>query len=452
MKTKETSLITVIFFLFAFTVITLTSCSKAEDNGDSQREQKLPYIKVEQTNISVYAYTQDFEQDIETNIADAENAFEVSSSEKWCSAKVLYRPCRLQLTFDQNESINQREAVVTLKAVKFSLTVSIHVIQLALRPILEFANDEEKFQRLEPPSKSWTWTLRSNLPYDELVAESNVDWCQVNLTGDEEGTGMKNYQLTTSVSDNMSAQRRSATVTISAKNHNTSTSFSITQNGSTLIVYERNLAFDREGGSRQITVTSDAAWQAECDADWITLEQTRGSLTIGSTGSNEDRTATIMFKDRESPSITIHQSKYKTGDAYDENGVTGTVGYIGDEKRFIFQRIDEELAYRQYDDAGLDGTGNKDDGMANTMTALKIVINKGKSYPAFQTANRLNTGGASGWYLPAINELELMKEFITDTVWSSTEAYVLSAYTHNGSSTQIINKTKKLKVYAIRKY
>ena len=448
MNTRKVSLTTVAILLAAV-VSALTSCSKTDDHGDSQHEQESPYIKVEQASISVSAYTQDFEQEIETNIADVGELLEVSSSEEWCSATVLYRPCHLQLTFAINESINQREAVVTLKATKFDLAVSIHVTQLALSPILQFAHaDEGKFQRLEAPAKSWVWTLRSNLPYDELAAESNADWCQVELAGNEEGTGMKSYQLTTSVSDNMSAQRRSAAVTISAKNHNLSTSFDISQSGSTLrlydesttsITYKMNLAFDREGGSRQITVTSDAAWLAECDADWITLEQALGSLTIRTAGSTEDRTATITFKDRESPSITIHQSKYKTGDIYDEDGVTGTVGYIGDDKRFIFMQLDEELAYRQYDSAGLDGTGDMDNGRTNTMTALKIVREKGMSYPAFQSANRLNTGGASGWYLPAINELGSMKDFITGAAWSSTEAYVLSAYSHDGSSTQIIN-------------
>ena len=343
--------------------------------------------------------------------------------------------------------------MVTVTSTKYNVALSFNITQKANAPVMKFSNNNEgKNQRIAASSNSWSWTLQSNLPYNDIEVQSNETWCQVELANDEVATGMKSYQLTTNISDNMSATKREATVTISSKSYGLSTSFKVTQSGSTMTISNKKLAFDRDGGNREVTIKSDAAWQAECTADWITLEQNDGSLTIRTTSTTDDRTAQVTFKDRESTAITITQTKYKVGDAYDEDGVTGTVGYIGDEKRFIFKQLDEELQYRQYDDAGQEGATDMDDGRKNTLTVLRIVVSKDKKYPAFQAANRLNIGDATGWYLPAINELALMKSFITSSAWSSTEAYVLSAYSHNGSSTQIINKTKKLTVYAIKQF
>lgn len=429
-----------------------SSCSKTEDNEPSKlrEEADAPYIKAANTYITANANAQVLEEAFESSVT---TLFEASSSEKWCVAKVLYQPYRLQLSFAKNESASERKAVVTLKAKQYDMTASFNITQLAGYPALKFSKDDEgKDQYITASSQSWNWTLQSNLPYDDIEVQSDDEWCQVALADDDTATDMKNYQLTTTVAGNSSEQRRSAVVTISSKSVALKKSFKVTQNGSTITVLNLKVAFDRDGGSRQVTVLSEASWQAECDADWITLEQSEGSLTIHTTSTTDERTAKVTFKGREKPAITINQSKYKAGDAYDVDGVTGTVGYIGDEKRFIFKQLDEELQYRQYDDAGQEGATDMDDGRENTMKVLTIANKKDKKYPAFQAVVMLNTGGASGWYLPAINELASMKAFITGSAWSSTEAYVLSAYSHDGSSAQIINKTKKLRVYAVRQF
>ncbi len=434
------------------------SCSKTTDDDKLPKQEDAEtgvlYVRAANTDLYATEYAQELKQALETNIeSNVPIRFEVSSSEKWCVAKVLTEPYRLQLSLSENQSISERKAVVTVESEKYDVSVTFNITQKAAWPTLRFSNDDEgKEQHKTASSQSWKWTVQSNLPYDDIEVQSTEGWCQVELADDDSAEDMKNYELTTTISDNPTEQRRNALVTILSKSRDIKKSYLVVQSGSTITVLNRKLVFDRGGGSRNVTVKSDASWQAECDADWITLEQSGVNLVIHTTSTTDDRTAQVTFKGRESPTITVNQIKYKAGDAYDVDGVVGTVGYVGDDKQFIFKQLDEELQYRQYDSADLDGTSNKDDGQANTIAAIENYIDKHIKYPAFTAAIMLNSEGNSGWYLPAINELSMMKAFITGSAWSSTEAYVLLAYSHDGSSTQIINKTKKLKVYAIRKF
>lgn len=378
-----------------------------------------------------------------------------TSSSDWCSVQLTKTGSQPKLTVSvlKNESLAERNATVTVKSTRYDVALAFTVTQQAAQPTIKFASGQGADQTFAAPAKEWEWTLTSNIDYSDMKVTSNETWCQVKMDDSQDSSDMKSYKLTMTAAENMSDQQRQAVVTVSSEKWNVSHSYMVTQKAATFTVSKVQFGFDRNGGNRTVTITSNASWEAECEADWVTLEQTNGYLTIRvATGATADRTAKITFKEKTSVFITVNQTKYKVGDSYNENGVTGTVGYIGDEMRFIFKELDEKLQYRKQDSASKEGTSSMDDGMANTLTVLKIVKNKGTSYPAFEAVNLLNTAGASGWYLPAINELALMKAFITSSAWSSTEAYVLSAYAHNGSSTQTINKPTKLTVYAIRQF
>lgn len=414
-----------------------------------KQEVGASYIQFKEDNLTVSAEAQELELEFETNTIVN---FHASSSKAWCKPTVLSQS--VKVIIDKNESLSERHAVVTIKSINDEATCSLTIQQQTGAPVIEFRNNREgERQNTDASSKTWKWTLYSNLPYNDLEVNSSENWCNVELSDCEDVAGMKPYQLTINIEENQLNENRSTVVTISSKSKGISTAFSINQDKPTMMSLSHiQFAFDRDGGSRTVSVSSNVSWKAECDADWITLEQNGNELTIHTSSTTTDRTTQITFKNRESLAITITQTKYKVGDAYSEDGVTGTVGYISDDKRFIFQKVGDELQYREHDSAGKDGTGNIDDGQANTTAVIKLIINNGKSFPAFQAATRLNTNGVSGWYLPAINELEAMKAFIQEPVWSSTESYVLVAYYHDGTEIKQKNKGNKLAVYAIKQF
>ena len=60
-----------------------------------------------------------------------------------------------------------------------------------------------------------------------------------------------------------------------------------------------------------------------------------------------------------------------------------------------------------------------DDGEHN-MQIIKTLQDWRGHYIAFVAADNLNTGGVTGWYLPAVEELRNMKAFVSGSAWSST--------------------------------
>ena len=141
----------------------------------------------------------------------------------------------------------------------------------------------------------------------------------------------------------------------------------------------------------------------------------------------------------------MHQSKYAVGDSYDENGIEGTVGYIGDDVRYIYKDIG--MAAWSTENVKT-GANSEDDGEYN-MNIIKNIPNWENIYPAFLICEQLNTKGKTGWYIPSRNELILVKHDYM--IWSSTEYD-----SHNACINYMVPnyklKAKNLPVYAVHKF
>ena len=394
--------------------------------------------------------------DLSTNLKKDDLA--ASSTADWCTVELTGSDTKgisLSVKVAKNETVSERKAVVTVKSTKYGTSLSFNVTQQAGTPTIRFTGTEGKDQTVAAPAKVLKWTVQSNIHYNELKVSSNEGWCQVKLTDSNEAKDVKSYPMAITIAENSTDKQREAVVTISSEKYNVSKSFKITQSAATFKSSHASVGFDRDAGSRTVTISSNASWKAECDADWVTLEQTNDYLTVRVKATTIDRSATITFKDKSSTTIVVNQTKYKVGETYDEGGVTGTVAYIGDDKRFICKNTGKTEPYQQFFLAtGTTGTYDMDDGEAN----MQFIMRQSGWYGNFlaaAAADDLNTGGVTGWYLPAINELKNMKAFVTGSAWSSTanDNGSFSAYCLSGG-TVYSNDDRQVKhgVYAIHKF
>lgn len=403
------------------------------------------------------AEAQSWKWKVSTNIAKED--IETTSDAEWCTVYLTtssYTYGELTVKVDKNESITQRNATVEIKSTKHGVSLSFKITQQAGQPVIKFSSSTEgKDQSVAAPAKELVWTLLSNIPYSSLKVTSNESWCKVKIDNSKDNTDIKSYQLTTNIDENMSDKQRQAVVTISSEFYNVSTSFMVTQSASTFSISHTQLGLDRDGGNRTVTITSNASWKAECDADWISLEQTNGYLTVRVKPTTTNRSANITFKDKSTTIITVNQAKYKVGEEYDEGGVTGTVAYIGDDKRYIFKNTGRN-EYWYYGHTTLTGySWSMDDGEHN-MQIVKDIPAWYSNFYAFVAVDDLNTGGITGWYLPAIEELNNMRAFVSGTAWSSTHSTmsVYAVYVLDNGVVSSVTFAANLQrgVYAIRKF
>ncbi len=111
-------------------------------------------------------------------------------------------------------------------------------------------------------AKNTTWTVTVD-----------KDWCTV-----EPAEGKTDAEVVITVADNETADSRTATVTVKAEGVKDSQSFTITQAGkSAFSVVEPVGMIPSEGGNKTFTVTSNIAWTASSDSDWLTLDKTSGT-------------------------------------------------------------------------------------------------------------------------------------------------------------------------------
>lgn len=306
----------------------------------------------------------------------------------------------------------------------------------------------------EGGSQTLTFRNQGVIPFD-VEAER----CKVEKTSTYDYSFLTNGIIVTA-DPNTSLEGREGTVTLTTL-YGKKTVLKVTQAGEepTIKVDKDIIGFSKNAGSRTVTInTLVKDWEAESSADWCTLTKTNNLINIHVTASTKNRTAIISFKGFDTK-ITIHQSKYAKGDTYSEDGIEGTVGYIGDKARYIYKELGEAAWSTEQ---VLTGANSEDDGEYN-MNVIKKIPYWTDRYPAFLLCEQLNTGGVTGWYLPAKNEAILLypdKEkygywnslsYLSSTERNSSNAYYYNYhdFTHYEEST---SKSSAISVIAVHKF
>ena len=352
----------------------------------------------------------------------------VTSSSEWCNVS-LGKTNYIDISLDENISTKSRNAVIYFKNKNNELLSQIEIVQEGAK----ITFNQEQYQ-YTATSQEERINFSCNINVANINVTSSSEWCNVSL-------GKTNY-IDISLDENISTKSRNAVIYFKNKNNELLSQIEIVQEGAYLEVTYTDINLDRKSQLRTTTInTTRSKWEAESSESWCTFSINGNNLTIRVTASTADRTAVISFKGFDTQ-ITVHQSKYAVGDSYNENGIEGTIGYMGDDVRYIYRYLGEAAWSTEY---VATGATSPTDGEAN-MEVIKRIPNWQELYPAFYLCDQLNTNGISGWYLPATKEINLIKQ---TRAWTSTEMDYRRAFRGNSN----FNKDyAKIPVCAVHKF
>ena len=344
--------------------------------------------------------------------------FDIETDVSWCSVQKAstnnysFLTNAIAITVDGSNDTEAVTGKITLKTIYGKETV-INITRSGKEP---FITTESSSISLTAAKQTKNVSFESNIEQDDLTVTSSAAWCKAEFLGTTSGlqtmcneikfigdkpvseidenlslyASVTKY-LSVTVEENSSTQSREATITIQSNDKKVSSKFKIIQSGIVLEVKINTVNFDKNSNSRTIEIdTSASHLEAESSENWCTFSINGNKLTVRATASTSDRTAVISFKGfREQ--ITVRQSKYAVGDSYNENGIEGTVGYIGDKGRYIYRDLGK-AAWSSENVAT--GATSRTDGEAN-MEVIKRIPNWQEFYPAFYLCDQLNTNAVS---------------------------------------------------------
>lgn len=394
-------------------------------------------------------------------VFDNENIvpFIASSSANWCQ---VYTSSTLNydfltdgiiVTVTPNEGA-QREATVFIDGNNNVQQISI--IQAGAEPYLTLSQDTLSLPYTAGTIKSLG--IMTNYYFDDLTITSSADWCQAALElyggdmlarmneqvrfkgkeriTDKSNYGTSSYTLSISASsDNDGETPREATVTVASKDGTNRAELRVKQERFDVVLSAEEVQFERTPSYRIVnTGNTTGDYTVTSSADWCTYTWSGSDLVVrvfpNETGEDRVTELTVSVANR-NKTITVYQSRYMVKDTYDVDGVTGTVGILtGQNHGKIYRELQNSYAWST--EEVLTGANSETDGEYNTNVILQIPGYE-TLYPAFKTVTDLNANGVTGWYLPAINELEelynngisasYLRYYWSSTEYSSTQAY-----------------------------
>ena len=406
--------------------------------------------------------------------------FSVSSSADWCQ---VYTSSTLNYNFlidgiivevTPNEGA-QREATVSILGSNNNVQ-QISIIQAGAEPYLSLSQDTLSLPYTAGSVRSLI--IMTNYYFDDLSVTSSAEWCQATLESnggdmlacmneqvrfkgkeritDKSNYGTSSYTLSVSASsDNNGETPREATVTVASKDGSNKAELKVKQERFDVVLSAEEVQFERTPSYRIINTGNTAGdYIVTSSTDWCTYSWSGSDLVVrvfpNETGEDRVAELTVSVATR-SKTITVYQSRYAIEDAYSVDGIEGTVGILtGQNHGKIYSSLSNSYAWST--EEVLTGANSATDGEYNMNVILQIPGYE-TLYPAFKAVADLNTNGATGWYLPAINELEeLDNNGISEAWgWSSTEYDSTQAndYIYGISHSY---KTSKMHIIAIKKF
>lgn len=447
--------------------ITLTTAYGKKKEIKVTRGGVDPYLTLNETSVTLDAKECERQVGLNTNIQKEDLTISNTAS-SWCKAEFVdqtraihasaarikfvgNKPAKavkaanaagsasyyaLVLKANSNDKDTERKGTITLKSKDGKKSVTLNVIQdKAYLYVKDKGYNKASFDNEE--RNAAIGTVYTSLEYEDLQVSCNEVWCKPEL--------QKSYGqiiLNANISKNTTEKSREAKIVISNKTKTLSFTLTVSQSGVKFIPSQTKVGFDKNYSNKTITINTNIDWEASSNQSWCTLTKNGNNLTIRATpysGSAANRKATITFKGL-STKIEVDQSKYALGDEYNENGVKGEVICINDTIRYVGKDVGK-TAWSTEEVAT--GATDKYDGRLN-MAVIKKISGWKDLYPAFALCDALNTGSVTGWYLPAMYELETINRvgIIRDWHWSSTEYNESEAFISYGNSGDHPKRTK----------
>ena len=343
---------------------------------------------------------------------------------------------QLKLTINENPNTSTRNGIITVSTNDGKLSEDINISQKEGYITL---GQNEYIVAHNEPYRSYYVDFTSSLKFKSIKTKSSADWCKIKSIS--EGYGRFDFGCEA----NTSFTQREATITLFCESGNVKATLKVKQDGVPFAPSANRICFDKNSSNRTISIkTSLSTWEAKSNQSWCTVNKNGNNLIVRATATTTNRKATISFKDIPATK-TVEQSKYTTGDTYDENGIKGTVIYMQDTVRYVGKDLGQAVWSTENVEIG---ANDNYDGRKN-MEVVKQQPNWKTLYPAFALCDALNVNGVTGWYLPAVNEEDY---YAGNKGWSSTELNASQALFSRRPSWSPASKNTEGTVQAVHRF
>lgn len=396
-----------------------------------------------------------FSVNVFTNVEPSD--IQIISSDDWLSGVFsgrTYQPER-QIRWTEGEAASRatlenpvsKEFIITAEGYVGSderegtITFSYGNVRSVLRVIqrgsgFTLSKYDFRFKAEEELTQTASWSGALN--YNRLIAENpeGVNW--VNTTF---GYG----QIVVTAQPNPFEDSRSAIIKICymPDGRTVISEIEVTQEG--VVPYDRYVYFESPASNYTISFPVTEGARITSSADWCTATPNGSTLVIRATATTENRWAEISVEGVSSK-VYVSQSKYKVGDTYSEGDISGTIYSMSDGTGRITRTLDGEYAWST-ENIDIYGATDRADGR-NNMAAIMAVPGWKDLYPAFAAVETLNVDGATGWYLPAIDEYHKSNAYS----WSSTQSNERDAWFFYSSRTSTDRKATAIPIVAMNRF
>ncbi len=413
-----------------------TSFNLIQESGTLEFVTDEEYISVPSTAGS---------QTIQLNTTVPSENLQVESSEDWCKASIS--GTSVKLDFSANPSSNSREAIIKVSSSEGNIEQSVRIKQED--GYIRFT--DEKLE-IDAFGGSRTLEIETNLDMSTFEVKSDCEW--VSVTKSEK-------VLTVTVEPNKVLKQRESHVLVSSPDNKISAKLPVIQTKAVMYINQKVVEdvfttfLTKQAATLNYTITTTLDWEVESDASWCQVYKSGiSTLALIVDATTENRKVTVSFKDLPFR-IEVSQLKYDYYDSYSENGITGTICYLGEQYGVIYKDLGQYQWATDLASWMLTGANSMTDGQAN-MDVISSIPNWKELFPAFAACDALNVNNVSGWYIPSPEEARSMLWFGDNRFyWTSRETSASTAaewyYYHSYESDSEV-KTKKRTVIALHKF
>ena len=214
------------------------------------------------------------------------------------------------LTVAPNRGSNNGSITLTADANKSTATLNTSITvrvkdaygnNVGSKTISVTQSGEDKYLRANPDHPAFAHEGGTM----DIAVEANVDWSVNSNTTWCKGEKTSVSALKVTVDPNNSTEERESILTLKDVNGSLSCTVTVKQTGigTVITVSPTAIEFGPDGGSQDITVTSNGEWEAIANASWCTIDKTgkqKGNATVkvttGQITSETARSTTISFK------------------------------------------------------------------------------------------------------------------------------------------------------------
>lgn len=274
------------------TLITISHNEIASQSITLTQDGAPPYLSVSNSTVHADNQPQQKNINISTNLPDVQ----IENSSDWLD--VQYNDNDLVISFEENKTITEREATVTLKGTGID-DVIIQVSQDAGEPFLTLSH-----QQLEVPKEAGIAEINvlTNLP--DFEVSTDVDWIDLEVN---------DQKIILSYDGNPTFEIREATVVISSAGMDDQ-QISVVQEKETAFfnLQEDMVEVDSKGGSYEITFDTNLNdLNIETNSTWLDYEITDHAIIIQVTEQTDFETRhgelTITNANIQDQKITVMQ-------------------------------------------------------------------------------------------------------------------------------------------------